>query len=277
MTADGERAPRIGEQFRNSAILLVKSLGYQETFSGRNGLDFVAKSPSIEGVFRQPCFSPNGKTAFEFTAETRVNIKRESETLNEKIRNYNSSLDPGQPPIAGGVLVVDNKIANSKIANVNEEGIFCWDNRHLSFLTAKCKLWSDWTPNDRRKGSTRAFHEEVIESNITRFKVINAKSGFNDAFIGVFHHSPIAILCVSEVKRFLPAILQPIKEYANREAMDTVLHLQMHVAGEIERGLLYDFIDVLTDNVDDFIRIQEDSCGIHYYSCAPWASFLPQT
>ena len=275
MTTDGERAPRIGEQFRNSAKELLKHLGYQEVFSGNMGLDFVAEVPPTDYKFNRPCFSPNGVTAFEFTAETGVNIRNRRERLRDVINTYNSLPQP-QCTIEGGVLVVDTKIGNSIIEESSNSNVYCWDHRHLNFLTAKCRLWSDWIPEDRRLRSTHGFSEREVDSMITSFKVIKPMEGFHDVYIAIFHHSPIAVLSISEAHRFLTPILEPIKANANKEALDTVLHLQMHVAGEIESGLLYDFTDTLTNYVDDFVRLQEESCRINYYGCAPWASFLPQ-
>lgn len=273
MTADGERAPRIGEQFRNSVISLLKELGYQEDFSGHYGIDFAAKPPDDHAPFRRPPFSPTGRTGFEFTAEASPNIQNEAELLTTKIEEYNS-LQSQEDAIEGGLLIVDAKVRNSLIERVAEENIYCWDSHYLSFLTAKCRLWTDWTPEERRMRSRRAFREEVLDQMVSSFKVIKPRRGFNDVQVGIFHHSPFQIMSVSDANAILAQVLNPIKINANREALDTVLHVQMHVSGEIERGLLYDFVDVLTNHVDDFVKLQENSCRIHQYYCAPWQSFL---
>lgn len=276
MTSNGEQAPRIGEQFRNSAIALVESLGYREVFSGNHGLDFVAKTPSRRGRFRRPCFSPEGLTAFEFTADGSVNVKKRSKRLKDCIKAYNDAFGGNQNQIVGGVLILDTKIGKSNIRKHSNNQIFCWDHRHLSFLTAKCRWWSDWVPMNRRLISPQSFKERLIESMITSFEVIEPMRGFNDVFFGVFHHSPTAVLSVSDVHKFLPKVFRPIKTHANNNALPTVLHVQMHVAGEIERGLLYDFVKVLTEYVDDFVSLAEDSCHVYYYNCAPWASYIPE-
>ena len=275
MTTNGERAPRIGEQFRNSAILLLQNLNYQELFSGREGIDFAAIPPPPNGPLQKPCFAPGGITAFEFTAETRVNVQRRCRTFTTRIQEYNSTISGNSRPLEGGVLIVDTKVDNSIINAMREEGVYVWDVRYLNFLTAKCRLWAEWTPEDRRIRSTRAFREEEYGEMITSFRVVNSMSGFNDVLVGVFNHEPTGIVSVSDALHFLDPIVRPIREFANREAVDTVLHLRLHVAGEIERGLLYEFNDLLTNFVDDFVKLQEDSCSVYNFSCAPWSVFLP--
>ena len=278
MTINGERGPRIGEHFRNQSISLLKLLGYQELFGGEYGLDFVARPPSPNHHFKRPGFSPDGITAFEFTAQTQLQIDSKSSGFKRNVENYNSSRNENDQEIQGTVLIVDVKVENSKIRELFEDNMYCWDVRHLSFLASKSKLWEKWVPKERRKKDIRSLHESYIEPLISSIRVYNTITSVQintiELYLAIFHYSPTAVLSTSDVHQFLDSVMKPIKELAHSQAMNTIVSAQLFVAGEVQYGVESDFIEILTEYVDDFVSFQDYSSGVFNYNSAPWCWLL---
>src|SRR5713226_738414 len=134
MPVDGERAPRLGEFFRKSCIDLLGELGYDEKLSRKFGLDLISDPPKNDYSFSRFPFSPNGRTAFEFTAEVAVNVEREVGTLLDKINSVNTSGTTNYSGVKGGVLITDVAVRDELIKNAQARRVFCWDTRALAFL-----------------------------------------------------------------------------------------------------------------------------------------------
>lgn len=273
MAENGERGPRIGENFRNCSLALLKRLGYRELFGGKHGLDFVAEPPHPRHIFIRPEFSPNGVTAFELTAETQLRYSKIS-AFKEKIQNYNNSRIGQNPEIHGGVIVADTKIPNSRIKKIQNEGIFCWDIRHLNFLIAKCLLWSEWVSEKLKKLRARANHEFLIREYSTCFKFHKPTYNYVKINLAIFHHSPYSVLSVSDTHQIISPIISPIKQTANSDGEIKKIILELHVAGEIQHGISSKFGEILAEYADDFVGFHEDLSGAFGYNNAPWHWFL---
>jgi hypothetical protein len=264
MPTDGETAPRLGEEFRLRACTLAKSLGYTERVGRRFGIDFGADPPSRKRNLTRPLFSPNGRTAFDFKSGIRVQIVGEADKLRRKIEQLNGANNPEFSNIAGGVIVTDNKVGGTDISRALELGVNCWDIRYAHFLAKKVGIFSAALRLNRNS------KERQLDDWTTWIVNFGSYEGFMELEANLFYHDPMHEMNAQKVETILQRFTNATRSMTHNLNITVIIHVRLHSIAEVTEGAEDRFKELISHQVDEYLRYEPQACFVQSYSIAPW-------
>jgi hypothetical protein len=249
-------------------VELLDDLGYVEKFSRKYGIDIASDPPGSEHPFIRFPFSPNGRTAFEFTSEANVSVENETSTLLDKIGKVNSKHGFG---IKGGVLITDVRLSEKLIGEAQKRKVFCWDTRALSLLASKVSL-------SRGISQSESGPVEVPEYKLDAWTTFLIRllpyTGYTEGRILAFYQNPLQTLDVeildSVIKKLEPNISTRVRDLGGK----VVFGFQIHSLAEISEGVYKRFDKHLSTKPGAKWVFENEKCGLFSYARAPWSGFL---
>jgi hypothetical protein len=268
MAADGETAPRLGEQFRLRCRVLIKNLGYTEKINRKYGID-LGVDPSLPAKnLRRPPFSPNGRTAIDFKEGITLQADKEATKLQGKINTLNNAASPEFSAIKGGIIVADTKIGKTSMRKALDRGIFCWDSRYTHFLAKKNALFAQINNKDLR--------EEQIGDWTTFFRTFESFQGFLQLKAFLFYHNPLNDLTAEVTETILQSFVETVKNYDSMK-LPIIVHLQLHSIAEVTEGGEERFAELTSASISDYAKYERQQCWINGYHLAPWFVYCKET
>src|SRR5260370_11182142 len=230
MSLDGEKGPRIGECSRKSWVELVQEVGYDEQICRKFGLDLISDPPSPSVHLKRFPLSPQGRTAFEFTAEVGVNVSDEVRSLLKKIKKVNS-MKASYSGIKGGVLITDVPISENLTEKSLDQGIHTWDTRTLAFLASRVALVRGLSQTETEPIDIQEERLDYWHSVVTR---LFPYDGYLDGRIVVFCQHPFVDLDPPG----LTVLLRKLDKHIEKNILGVlgqqmIFSLQIHSLAEI--------------------------------------------
>jgi len=232
----GERARRIGIEGESKAWDFLRALGYQilELNNEKYNIDCLARFPNktCEKELCRPCYSPEGLTAFEITAKERLQ-KRKILDFESKIARYNANHPNNR--IAGGVLLVDQKISNSMSEFTESKHIFAWGSNRQSLYGEKIRLFREW----RKHFYVRHIYEIPLDKMTTYLRCSTPPpTQFDELFhYAIFCDNQFKSLQVKDVVEIMERVKEKLVPFVEYGVEPLKVYFEFHVLGGVSARL----------------------------------------
>jgi hypothetical protein len=261
----GEKGNWKGELHTAPATSLIRSLGYTEIFSGKEGIDMFARPPQ-QGSLQRPRMTPTADTAFEFTSQ--------QEKIENKITDLLSSIEElkkkGKYDPSGGVVLLDIRCQDQMIEETRKKGIYIWDVRDCCFLSAKILV-------QRRLNNLGNCVERELLSSVT-FLWCFEKSNIPDFYkanIVLFFQEQLGEMSKSDLETTMSTLSEALtRDLANVGTFPMQIDLSIFSRQYTTRDINSDNINGILSSVSNEETIVYSFANLINFYVAPWSFAL---
>lgn len=279
----GHYSPEVGRAFEDGFIILLERLGYRiwRKRDTRTGLDVVATFNDVpiypnqhqSCILQKPIFAPNGVIAF--SAKKGNFTERDIRELLEKIERGDTVIINKIPkPINRGIIVTNYTKTESKLRELLEREIFCWDIIRLLFYANKARICFNLSQSSSVK-------EYLIEEEINGSYLLSPRTLENgimqiDIIILIDEHRKKYTISADHLTLILRYIyeksLVPILESI---PLDIQARFEIHILNLADRELLDKAYAQFAGSREEHPRVTYlRDFKIFSYVSSPWMPFL---